>query len=259
MAIEAWLPLGFALAKGVINAGPQFAGEDWQILASREGTRVLVAKPSLFDRWVSSGLVQCESFSALRFGDMDLHMLVSGRDSILAPVSDCRSPNTKSEAVTFATALRTTRQCDTTSPLQDALYTEELCRLLPTYSITSQVSDDVVLGYWLTGGAVVSVTSFRRLAKMMSWLGTDSLRDVIRAAELRASDGGAAVLEAPCVEEQESEDARLDEKGANDRGVDVVPSRRIAGVNHPGTRRLHGSSGQVARGRHRVKHSTEES
>lgn len=212
MAIDPWLSRGFVLAPGVTNAEPLFAGNDWQILASREGSRALVVRQPLFDRWKTSGLISDDAFSPLHFGSLDLRVLVSAHDSILAPVSESRSPNTKNEAATFAAALRSTRAFDTVSPLQDALYVEELCRLLPTYSISSRVDDDVVLGYWLTGGAGISVNSFRRLSQMLSWLGRDSLRDVIGAAGLGSSEGGATALKARDAGERQGEAARTVEK-----------------------------------------------
>lgn len=227
MAINPWLPRGFVLADGVTNVEPLFADNGWQILASREGPRVLVVQPSLFDRWESSGLVTDGAFSSLRFGDRELHVLVSTRDSILAPVSECRSPNTKSEATTFASALKSTRKLDADSPLQDALYIEDLCRLLPSYSITSRVDDDVVLGYWLTGGAGISVKSFRRLSQMMSWLGQDNLRDVIDRAGLGSSLDGAAAMEAPCTSEQEDETEQADEKSELHRSSTGLPAGRF--------------------------------
>lgn len=222
MSIDPWLPRGFVLATGVTNVEPLFAGNGWQILASREGPHALIAESSLFDRWTSSGLVSEAAFNTPRFGDPPLRVLVSGRDSILAPVSDCRSPNSKNEALTFAAALRSTRMVDADSPLQDALYVEDLCRLLPTYSITSKVGDDVVLGYWLTGGAGISVKSFRRLSQMMSWLGRDNLQEVINGAGLGSSGGGAATLEAPRTGEQDDEAVQVDKKSESrggDRGL----------------------------------------
>jgi SpoVK/Ycf46/Vps4 family AAA+-type ATPase len=81
---------------------------------------------------------------------------------------------------------------------------------LPTYSITSRVDDDVVLGYWLTGGAGISVKSFRRLSQMMSWLGRDNLRDVIGAAGLGSPGGGSDAMEARRPDEQEEEAAQAD-------------------------------------------------
>lgn len=224
MAIDPWLPRGFCFAEGVTNAEPMFVGKDWQIIESSEGPRVLVVDSLLFDRWVSSGLVKDSTFSELQFGDRVLHVLVSGSDSILAPVSECRSPNTKSEAVTFASALRSTRKLDADSPFQDALYVEDLCRLLPTYSITSRVDDDVVLGYWLTGGAGISVKSFRRLSQMMSWLGPDNLRDVIDASGLETSGGGAVALEVHRADEQAGETTQVIEKRGQRRDSAGLPS-----------------------------------
>lgn len=70
-----------------------------------------------------------------------------------------KSPSTRNEAVAFAMALKATREIDSQSPLQDAIYVESIGRLLPTFSLSSRVDDDVILGYWLTGGAHVSALS----------------------------------------------------------------------------------------------------
>ena len=90
--------------------------------------------------------------------------------------------------MSFALALKATRDVDAESPLQDALYVEKISRLLPTYSISARTDDDVVLGYWLTGGASVSAKSFRRLKQTMSWLGAGHLRDVVQAAGFEVAE-----------------------------------------------------------------------
>lgn len=213
MSIDAWLPLGLRLSEQATNAGPLFAGSDWQILATKERGRALVVDAGLMRRWVAAGLVANGAFAAFKFGDRDLHSVVSDEKWILGPVSDCRSPDTKSEAMAFATALKATRKIDTESPLQDAIYVEELSRLLPTYSITSRTDDDVVLGYWLTGGAGISAKSFRRLGQMMSWLGKDNLRDVIGAAGFAVPGGGALARETPREDSDELEPAVAGENG----------------------------------------------
>ena len=91
-------------------------------------------------------------------------------------------------ALAFATALKATRDIDSISPLQDAVYVEKFSRLLPTYGITSRADDDVILGYWLTGGARVSAKSFRRLRQTLSWMGAKHLRDVVQAAGFEVSE-----------------------------------------------------------------------
>jgi hypothetical protein len=84
--------------------------------------------------------------------------------------------------------MKATRDIDPDSPLQDALYIEKFSRLLPSYGITSRTDDDIVLGYWLTGGARVSVKSFRRLRQMLTWLGANQLRDVVQSAGFVVSE-----------------------------------------------------------------------
>jgi cell division protease FtsH len=103
-------------------------------------------------------------------------------------VSEGKSPDTKNEALAFALAFKATREIDKETPLQDALYVEKISRLLPTYSISSRTDDDVVLGYWLTGGASVSVKSFRRLRQTLSWLGAGHLKDIVEAAGFEVTE-----------------------------------------------------------------------
>lgn len=220
MSIDAWLPQGFKLAEHATNAGVLFSGNDWQIIRTRERGRALVVNGMLLQRWCSAGLVEGGTFAALKFGDRDLHSFTSNAKWILSPVSDCRSPDTKSEAMAFAAALKATRRADAECPLQDAVYVEELSRLLPTYSITSRTNDDVVLGYWLTGGAGISATSFRRLGQMMSWLGTDNLRDVVGAAGFAAASCGESAVQTPQEDNAGEREAASgnDASGATARG-----------------------------------------
>lgn len=103
-------------------------------------------------------------------------------------MSEGNSPDNKSEALAFALALKATRDIDAESALQDALYVEKITRLLPTYTISARAGDDVVLGYWLTGGTNIPATSFRRLRQSMSWLGAGHLKDVVQAAGFEVAE-----------------------------------------------------------------------
>src|SRR5690606_30956667 len=122
------------------------------------------------------------TLNASQFGERELRSISSAPSQVLCPVSEGKSPDNKSEALAFALALKATRDIDLESPLQDALYVEKITRLLPTYSISSRTGDDVVLGYWLTGGTTIPATSFRRLRQTLSWLGAGHLKDVVQAA-----------------------------------------------------------------------------
>jgi hypothetical protein len=188
MTVEAWLPVGFELPGGARSRRCLHEGTGWQILETRGGGRALVAREELADRWAASGLIGEMAEAFFTFGDARYWALLSGKDQVLAPVAMGRSPNSKDEALAFALALRATRDIDKSSPLQDAVYVEKISRLLPTYSISSATEDDIVLGYWLTGGASLSVKAFRRLSQTLSWLGSEHLKEVVEAAGFKATE-----------------------------------------------------------------------
>ena len=188
MALDAWLPIGFRLPDGAKTRAALFGGPNWQILETQGDGRALVALEDLSARWLDAGLVEPGQFSDFNFGARRLWAISCSPSQVLCPVADGKSPDTKAEALSFALALKATRSIDTETPLQDALYVERISRLLPTYSISSRADDDVVLGYWLTGGASVSAKSFRRLRQTMSWLGAQHLKDVVQAAGFEVAE-----------------------------------------------------------------------
>lgn len=186
MAIEAWLPIGHELPDGARCGKPLHEGAGWQIVATAGGGRALIADAALHGKWRASGLVDDAAMGAFAFGARSFHALSSPPSKMLAPVSECRSPGNKAEALSFALALKATREADAESPLQDAIYAERLSRLLPTYAVTSRADDDVLLGFWLTGGARVSAKAGRRLAQMLSWIGESNLSEVVSASGVAA-------------------------------------------------------------------------
>jgi AAA+ superfamily predicted ATPase len=188
MAHDAWLPFGYKLPDGAKTQVALYEGPGWQILETQGQGRVLLTHEELAQRWFDSGIIDPAAMSEFGYGSNKMYAISSGADQTLCPICECSSPNNKSEALSFALAFKETRLVDEESPLQDALYVEKISRLLPTYSISSRTDDDVVLGYWLTGGANLSVKSFRRLSQAMSWLGAASLKDVVEAAGFEVSE-----------------------------------------------------------------------
>lgn len=182
MAFEAWLPIGFALPNAGQCGRALHGDANWQIVACRGGGVALIAKEELAARWIASGLLEAAALAELSFGAERYRTLACGPGRILAPLIACPSPGTKDQALAFTRALRATRAADPTSPLHDALYAEPIGRLLPTFTLTPPVADEVVLGRWLTGGAPVPITSFHRLGRVLSWLGPSLLQEVIEAA-----------------------------------------------------------------------------
>lgn len=188
MILDTWLPIGFQLPDGAKVRTVLFEGRDWQIYETMGGGRALVVADTLAQHWLDAGLIENGSFNATQFGDLQLRSISNAPSQALCPVSEGTSPNNKPEALSFALALKATRDIDADSPLQDALYVEKITRLLPTYSISSRTKDDVVLGHWLTGGTNISATSFRRLRQSMSWLGAGHLKDVVQAAGFEVAE-----------------------------------------------------------------------
>jgi hypothetical protein len=268
MAVEAWLPVGFKLPDGAKTRIALFEGADWQIYETMGGGRALVARDSLARRWLESGLIDEGTLDSFQFGDGVFRATSCAPSQTLCPVSDGRSPNTKAEALAFALALKATRDIDAESALQDGLYVEKITRLLPTYAISSRTGDDVVLGYWLTGGASIPATSFRRLSQTMTWLETGHLREVVQAAgfdvpEMTPREGkserppersGVAPADArvgaepPRAPGQVFELAGRPELAAffNEHVVDIVMHRdryKALGIGFPSAMVLHGPPG----------------
>ena len=185
MARQSWLPIGLVLPDGARCGRPLHDGPSWQIIQTRGGGRALLARRDLVARWTDSGLLEQGALREFAYGPEVCYEASCGPSQRLAPIAECESPRDKDEALAFAIALKASREIDGKSHFQDAIYFERFTRLLPTYGITSTTDDDVVLGYWLTGGARVSARAFRRLQQMMTWLDGPSLLTVLEAAGLR--------------------------------------------------------------------------
>lgn len=270
MALDAWLPIGFKLPDDAKARVALFEGADWQILETQGGGRALAVHDTLVQRWLDAGLIDGSTFSAFQFGDLQLRSISCGPSQTLCPVSEAKSPDNKAEALAFAVALKATRDIDADSALQDALYVEKITRLLPTYSISSRTGDDVVLGYWLTGGASIPATSFRRLRQTISWLGASNLKDVVQAAgfevaevippDRRSTDPSEKMEVAPAdAKTEEAQQAAPERKNVfelagrpklaaffSEHIVDIVLNRdryKALGIEFPSAVILHGPPG----------------
>ena len=270
MPVDAWLPVGYKLLDGAKVRVAVSEGASWQIYENHGGGRALVVQDELARRWIDAGLIAEGPIRFFDFGNQRYWTIACGADQELCPVVDGNSPDTKAEALSFALALKATRDIDSGSPLQDALYVEKISRLLPTYSITARTDDDVVLGYWLTGGATVSAKSFRRLRQAMSWLSASHLQEVVQTAgfevaEVIPADRSRSSPSRPDNKQaertdrkEETDDQRPASKAFelagrpdlagffNERIVDVIQNRdryKALGIEFPSAVVLHGPPG----------------
>jgi cell division protease FtsH len=270
VVIDAWLPVGYLLPDGAKTKAVLFEGTGWQIFETQGNGRALVAKVDLVQRWIESGLIETGALVTFVFGNLHLCSISCGTSQLLYPVLDSKSPDTKSDALAFSLAFKVTREIDKESPLQDSLYVEKMSRLLPTYSISPRIDDDILLGYWLTGGANISVKTFRRLRQSLSWLEAESLRDIIvtagfEVAEVISSERPNSTLpkpvdlsERPTEKPKETPDTRQGLKVfelpgrmeiasfINEHIVDILQNRdryKAMGIEFPSAIVLHGPPG----------------
>ncbi len=176
------LPIGFTLPGGQKYKSVLHVGANWQIVESEFGIQALVVERVLTRKWLSSNLIGLNTHADFSFGSVNLSYISAGVEKKLLLVSQADSTFHKLDAIAFILALRETRKIDPNVPLQDSIYIEKLSRLLPTYSITTAVSDEFLLGYWLTGGVKVSIKSVRRLKQLVGTRFTDNeLEEILRA------------------------------------------------------------------------------
>jgi cell division protease FtsH len=188
VTIESWLPVGCDLPDGASCGRPLYGADAWQIIATRGAGRALLVTQALHDKWAAVGLTRPGDLLRFQFGAQAFYEVSCGPSRRLESLSDVASPSGRSEALAFASALRETRLIDAASALHDALYVETLGRLLPTYGAQASVTDDMVLGAWLTGGVQVSARSIGRLQRMLTWIDAVRLRDVVRTAGIEIDE-----------------------------------------------------------------------
>lgn len=175
------LPTGFEISPSVKISSIRYTGKGWQIYRCSDEQSVLIAEDILARKWIDTGLLAVELLDKLTFGSQDLMAICTEDQYQLAPIEKAEAPGNKTDALSFAVSLSETRKIDKASPMHDGIYLEKYSRLLPTWSLTARVDDDVLLGAWLTGGVQISVLSFRRLCSLMGWLKPNHIRDILLA------------------------------------------------------------------------------
>lgn len=184
MAKDLWLPKGFELPDRSRIKALLHSGDEWQIVATDGSNNVLMGRPELVTRWTDSHLLEDGVLWSVSHGKDTYRGLSCNQRYALVPVDYGTLPACKVDALAFAYALNESRKISEETSFHDALYVEQYSRLLPTWTLTAHMPDEVVMGTWLTGGVVISTESFRRLTKLTGRIPVQDLVEIIGAAGL---------------------------------------------------------------------------
>lgn len=258
MSVGPWLPIGTKLAGDLTLGRMLVARGDWQVVAAKDGGRVLLATDELATRWLESGIVTDGDLEAFRFGKDTFRYMRGGADHALEPVTGSQAPGTLGEAMAFATALGQTRAAGETASLADGVYVERLSRILPGHAghEINETDDALVLGSWLTGGLRVPAAPIARIQGHLGWLPPEQLGRVVTAAGLKVPETIGRVADASSATVPPGEPAgtgrfllpgrKALETFFNDHVVDLVHNRehyRSLGIENPAAIVLEGPPG----------------
>lgn len=176
---DQWLPIGYKLSNNKSCLRLLYQGELWQIYQLNDNSSSLIVRSELLTKWNDSGILNSDVFSKINYGLFEFFALNSDLRYSLVPLASCATPETKADIQAFASAIKETRSVEMEASFHDAIYMEKYSRLLPTWTLSQNVSDDIVLGSWITGGVHISVTSFRRFKSLTPWLEKSDLKDII--------------------------------------------------------------------------------
>ena len=182
MAKDVWLPKGHVLPDGSKIRSLRYFGVEWQIFDTNVSSNILLTRPELARRWSEKGFLDGFLFGEIAFGAESFRILISPKKYSLTPVENGQSSKSKVDALAFAFALKESRKLSKDASFHDAVYVEQYSKLLPTWTLTPHVDDEVVLGTWISGGVIISTESFRRLTNLTSWMPAGDLAEIIQAA-----------------------------------------------------------------------------
>ncbi|MCU8071365.1 ATP-binding protein [Shewanella sp. SM20] len=208
MAKDLWLPKGFELSDGSKIRSLLYAGDEWQIFDTNGSNNILLTRPELARKWDEFGFLDRSLFGDVALGNESFQSLSSHKKYTLAAVENGKSPENKVDALAFAFALKESRKLSDDASFHDAVYVEQYSKLLPVWTLTPDVDDEVVLGTWITGGVVIATESFRRLTNLTGWMPAGDLAEIVKAAGFSVpADAGLLAKRKPA--SQTKSDAKL--------------------------------------------------
>lgn len=183
--MEQFLQRGYRISDNCRIKRKIASGHDWQIYLTNIDSYVLAVKTSLYDNWVKN-----YSLPTGIFADADYfgcRVLQSTSNYIISSMEQGPYPENNGQVEAFSIAFRTATDIFSESDIHDAVYIEEYSLVLPVSFDKPLVDNGIVYGKWITGGINVSIDSFERVCKIMSWLPPESLARSARLAGFDAT------------------------------------------------------------------------
>lgn len=161
-----WFPIGYEITNEYNYKKPKYESESWQIL-EYDNRNLLLVKHELFNKWRKESLLEDYMYDKFEYSDEIYYFIESGKDNLLRPVEKTLNFIDDNDAISFSLALNKTREkLSEDISLHDGIFLEKYSIILPIYSFVEHISDDYVLGNWITGGVNVSVNSIRRISQL---------------------------------------------------------------------------------------------
>ena len=183
--IDPWLPRNYHISDNIVLKQICFSGQSWQIFQAEMESSVLIARESIAQFWISSGLLDSAILQSFDFGNERFYFLQSPSDMFLTPVSFDQEFITYEDGKSFALALSESRKIVPEKSFVGGVFVERYSRILPDEEDTMQtVSDDILLGRWLSRGTEISACSIQRMLQLFPTVTQNGLEDILKTAHM---------------------------------------------------------------------------
>lgn len=212
MDSRSWLKRGQPLPDNSVIRNLEICFDEVQVLLTSYESYVLVVQKQLLRRWIEQGLVSDTLFTKVDSSKEDLFWFISKPDYIVSSLQYGPFPIAVIDAQAFAIALRETRKILADVSFLDAIYIEQISRLLPLYRINDEPNDKLVLGTWLSGGVHISTDDIKRLSQLVGWMNISDLKSVVANAGFEVPQDGRYLIKHKSQDMNEEEETTVRNK-----------------------------------------------
>lgn len=182
-------PKNYVISEDIALKKLHSKGEAWQIYSLQNDTQALIVTAELYEFWKKLGLIQKHHFCYFLYEEVLYFYFVSNEDYELTGTEKLHDFVTSARGLSYAIALKETRKLIPHISLKNGIFAERISRILPLLNEIEHISDEIILGTWLTGGLAVPATSFRRMLQVQPRINAEELAKIVSAAGLDAKEG----------------------------------------------------------------------